>query len=281
MRVTQLWLYPIKSCAGLRVAEAEARPRGFAGDRRWMLTDADGRFLSQREHPAMARIGVAFAEGVDGPLRVTREGFAPLLLRRPAADAPRARVTVWDDALDAPRADAEAEAWFSAVLERPVQCVFLDAAADRPVDPAYARSGERVSFADGFPYLVLGEGSLAELNRRLPEGPRMTARRFRPNLVFSGAPPHAEDAWTELRAGPLRFALVKPCARCVIPTLDPETGASTGPEPLRALAGYRRDPRPGRSGVLFGVNALALDRGRVREGDAVTGSAEGASRESA
>jgi uncharacterized protein YcbX len=271
MNVASLWIYPIKSCAGVPVGRAVAGPHGFVGDRRWMVTDPDGTFLTQRDTPPLARVRVSGCGGsADGALTLDADGLPPLVLAPPDGPGPRLSVRVWGDAVDARRGPPEAEAWFSAVIGRDARLVYFDEAARRPVDPAYARAGDEVAFADGFPYLLVGDGALVALNERLVAAgePPVPMARFRPNVVLGGVAPHAEDGWPGVRVGSVRFALPKACGRCSMTTLDPET-LTFSAEPLRTLARYRRDPRPGRGGVLFGMNAIARDVGTIAVGDPV------------
>lgn len=256
----ELYLYPIKSTHAVSVQEAAVEARGLAHDRRWMLVDADGRFLSQRELPALVRVQ---AYVVPAGLRITAPGTAPLEVARPAAEAPRLAVRIWKNTVEAALAEAPAHAWFSRVLGRPCRLVFMDEAARRPVDPTYAVGDDYVSFADGYPLLLTTQASLEALNARLATPVPMN--RFRPNVVISGVGAFAEDGWQRIRIGAVTFHVVKPCARCAITTTDQQTGA-VGVEPLRTLATFRR--RDGK--VYFGQNLIPQDRGVIRAGDAVT-----------
>lgn len=261
MQLSAIYSYPIKGIAGRALTEAVVEPRGLVDDRRWLLVDADGRFLSQRERPAMARLQAE--PDADGWL-VQAPGLAPLALRRPGAGADRLTVTVWDDAVSAALADAEAADWFSRALGQPVRAVYMDAAAERPVDPDYAEAGDQVSFADGFPLLIANAASLADLNQRV--GEPLAMARFRPNLVISGAEAWAEDGWRRLRIGEVEIDLVKPCARCQVTTLDPDS-ATPHPrqEPLRTLALFRKQ----QGKVMFAVNAIPRHNGRLLLGQRV------------
>jgi uncharacterized protein YcbX len=265
--LSELWLYPVKSLGGVRVTEARVTPRGFDGDRRFLLIDADARFLTQRELPEL----VWFQPELAGDtLRLTdrRGGCAPLAVPRyPSPTADRLPVQIWADTVEAQRVDDAADAWFSAALDRPVRLVYLPDDSHRRVDPDYARTpADETSFADGYPVLLIGQASLDALNARLDESLEM--RRFRPNLVVTGSAPHEEDGWAEFRLGPALFYSVKPCGRCVVTTLDPDTGTPhPRREPLRSLAGYRTRNRK----ILFGQNLLiGSDGGTVRVGDALT-----------
>lgn len=258
MIVDALYIHPIKSCAGVAVARARVTPRGLEHDRRWMVTDEEGRFLSQRTLPAMQAIAVAVTAA---GLEVTRAGLPPLALPLLWADGARVPFEVWGYHGVAVRHD-EGSAWFSRALDRPAQLVCMPDDVERPVKPAYARPGDLVSFADGFPLLVVSRDSLADLNTR--SNFRTDVRRFRPNVVVAGAPPWAEDGWRALRIGALTLRLPVGCARCTIPSIDPDTLEITR-EPLRTLAALRtRD-----HAVWFGVNAIPDAAGELAVGDPV------------
>ena len=256
MVVEQLYVYPIKSCAGIAVGAARVTVRGLEHDRRWMVTDEQGAFLSQRTLAELQLVRVALDTG---GLAVTREGQPPLSLPLLHADGARVAVDIWRDHVGAVRHDG-GSAWFSRVLGRPVQLVCMPEDVRRPVDPAFARSGDLVSFADGFPLLVVNRASLCALG----DVPATDVRRFRPNLVVAGAPAWAEDGWRTLAAGALTLRTPKPCARCTIPGVDPDTAVITR-EPLASLARLRtRDHQ-----AWFGVNAIPDGEGTLRVGDSI------------
>jgi uncharacterized protein YcbX len=268
-RVAELRVYPVKSLGGVRVARATVGELGLASDRRWMLVDDDGVFYTQRALPRMA---LARAEPIDGGVRVTTAGRGPLELAPPAADAPRRRVRIWDDVVEAQTYPAEVDAWFAPLLERPCHLVYIPDDVRRPVDPTYAGPDDRAAFSDAFPVLLLSRESLADLNARLV-GRGVTpavVERFRPNVLVEGtSAPFAEDAWTDVWLGAAGLRVVKPCARCVLTTVDPATAEpSARGEPLRTLATYRT--RGGK--VLFAQNALVTRGGDVAEGDVLRGS---------
>lgn len=247
MRVSALWVHPVKSCRAVALDRALLDETGFRHDRRWMIVDPDGRFVSQRERPELARVSVAVAAD---HLALAVEGHGALTVAlAPPGDAPPRRVAVWDDAVDAVRASPDAAAWLRSALGLDGDLVWMPPGSARPVDPRYARAVDRVGFADGFPLLVVGTGSLDALNARL-EAP-VPMERFRPNVVVAGAAPFDEDEWSVFRLGMVRCRAVKPCARCVIVNTDPRTGAR-GVEPLKALSALRtRDSK-----VYFGQNAV-------------------------
>jgi uncharacterized protein YcbX len=262
MHLSAIHVYPIKSGAALSPSHAEVEARGLAHDRRWMIVDAEGRFLTGRELPILVTLG---ATPEIAGVRLRRADGAELFVSVPAKTAPRRRVSVWDDAIDAVDAGDEAARWLRGWLGRELRFVYMDAAAVRPVDPTRARAGDEVSFADGFPLLLISQAALDGLNARLDVPLPML--RFRPNLVIDGADAHAEDGWRRLRIGAVEFDAVKPCVRCVFTTVDPALGRlDPSGEPLRTLKHYRRGPK----GITFGMNLIARGSGTLRLGDAVT-----------
>ncbi len=261
--VAGLWVYPVKSLGGVRVPASPVGPLGLERDRRWMLVDADGRAVTQRELPALALLAVALDD--DGGVTVTAPGGAALRLAPASAGAPRRPVRLFDDVVDAAACDPAADRWFAARLGAPVRAVYFPDDVVRPVEPRYAAPGDRAAFADAYPVLVASQASLDDLNARLAERgePPVGVERFRPNVLVAGAPAYAEDDWRTFEAGDVALALVKPCARCVVTTVDPARGAAAGPEPLRTLAGYRRAGGK----VLFAQNAVVRAAGTLRAGD--------------
>lgn len=270
MRLSALYRYPLKSAAGLSVDALEIEPRGPRHDRRWIVVDAEGRFVTARQTAEMVLIR---AEPLGDGLRLSVPGLPAIDVAVPAADAPRQRITVWKDTVEASIATPEADAWLSAFLQRPVRLAYMDEHARRAVDPAYAQPGDEVSFADGYPLLVISQAALDGLNARLTaEGAApVTMAHFRPNLVVDGVAAHAEDDWRRVRIGEVEFDAVKPCTRCVFTTVDPALGRRRDDgQPLHLLKEYRRTP----AGVTFGMNLIprlgARGVGIVRVGDAVT-----------
>ncbi|MDX1563200.1 MAG: MOSC domain-containing protein [Gammaproteobacteria bacterium] len=258
--VSRNFVYPIKSCRGIEVESAELTPRGLAHDRRYMLIDANGRFLTQRRHPQMGRIEVAFD---DGAYRVTAPGREALSLpfALDSAVDTVCRVKVWNDTVEATLAPPEINIWFSEFLGFACGLVYLADDQHRAVTNEAAEFDDEVSFADGAPVLLISDASLAELNRRLTQP--VTMRRFRPNLVVTADKPHAEDGWQRVKIGDAELDVGWPCARCVLTTIDPETGErDPGNEPMTTLTGYRRH----NGGVHFGQNLLPRTLGRIDVG---------------
>lgn len=259
MRLSAIRLHPVKACRGFEVERALVERRGLRDDRRWMLVDATGRFVTQRERPALALVRTSL-EGDEIVLTHARGEVAPLRLPRrlaPADALPAGRVpiSVWRHSGEALAFEA-GRAWFAEAIGLELLPVFLPDEIVRPVSPSHGRAGDEVSFADGFPLLLANATSLDELNERLaargvPDVAPMTMERFRPNVVIEGAPPFAEDGIGAVRIGGVRFRAPKACDRCSVTTVDPETGVP-GKEPLATLATFRQ--RDG--AVWFGVNLI-------------------------
>jgi uncharacterized protein YcbX len=259
LRLTALHVYPIKSTAGFTPAEWPVDEFGLEHDRRWMVVDTRGGMLSQRAHPRLALVRPSVG---DGTLRVEAPGMPALELPLRPVGGVITSVVVWEDACAAHWTGERAARWFSDLLETDCSLVHMPGSTVRPADPDYAPDGARVSFADGFPFLLISEESLADLNGRLRSPIPMN--RFRPNLVIAGGEPFGEDAMTDFRIADLRFRVVKPCGRCVVTTTDQAT-LERGQEPLRTLATYRR--RDGE--VYFGQNVVHHGTGKLRVTESV------------
>ena len=250
-QVASLHVYPVKSCRGIDVDSFRVTETGPEWDRRWMIVTADvGRFISQRSHPAMARIAVAIA---GGNLRLSGDDIEPLVLPLDHGGEAR-RVSVWKDECLGVDAGVDAADWLAATLGEPLRLVRIDPSVPRLANPEFAGPDPHpVSFADAYPFLMISRASLAELNRRLPDAIPMA--RFRPNVVIDGVAAHAEDAMTRFRFGSVVLRGVKHCTRCPITTTDQQTGARhPRPEPLRTLGTYRHDHVL--KGVVFGQNCV-------------------------
>jgi len=259
MHLSSLYRFPLKSAAGESLQRCASDSLGLLGDRRWMVVAAGtGRFLTQRVLPRMALLQ-AHWQG-DTALKLAAPGMPELLVRVPDDKTMRC-VQVWSANLVVPDAGETAAAWLSDFLGQACRLVYLPEDDGIQVDLDYARLGERTAFSDGFPFLLIGQASLDDLARRV--GRPLEMLRFRPNLVVSGAEPYAEDGWKRIRIGQLTFRVVKPCSRCVIPTLDPATGErAPDREPLNTLLSYRKGP----GGVFFGQNLIAEGRGELEVG---------------
>jgi uncharacterized protein len=256
MTLSGIFVYPIKSCRGVARTHHEVGRTGFHLDRRWMLVDEQGLFLSQRAHPVMATIGIAI--GAEH-LIVTSGTFDPLMVPFDTSGSRAARVRVWDDAVEALEYPNRFGRWFSDILGLPCRLVYVPDATARPVSEKYGQPGDRVGFADAYPFLLISEASLEDLNHRLAEPVPMD--RFRPNLVITGSSRFAEDHWRRIRIGKLTFRVVKPCMRCTVPGVDQLTGLE-GKEPMATLAQFRRQG----NGVVFGQNVIHDGTGILETG---------------
>uniref|UniRef100_UPI00404806EB MOSC domain-containing protein n=1 Tax=Algoriphagus sp. TaxID=1872435 RepID=UPI00404806EB len=259
--IQNLYLYPIKSLGGISVQEAQVEEKGFKYDRRWMLVDQSGEFLTQRQHPQLALLQVALGKSkltVFSKVDPSHKISFDLEMN----SGKEMQVSVWGDKVAALQVASEVSAWFSDFLGMVVDLVLMPESSHRKMDSSFAVQAESVSFADGMPYVIIGQASLDELNGRLAFPVGMD--RFRPNLVFSGGEAYAEDQFKQLQIGEVEFQVVKPCARCVMITVDQEKGTK-GKEPLATLATYRTVNNK----VYFGQNAVALGKGIVRVGDPI------------
>ena len=267
MHLSEIWIYPVKSLGGIPLTEAVVQRRGLQYDRRWMLVDETGAFLSQRELPGMALLGTQVdadsltvfakndpAQRVQIPLELLPEAL------------PKVMVQVWSNRCAARLLSAPVNEWFSDRLGKNLRLVWMPDTTRRATDGRYAPKGQYVSFADGFPLLIIGQEALNDLNTRLAEP--LPMNRFRPNLVFTGGTPFAEDDWTHFEIGHVPFKAVKRCARCVITTIDQETTLRTQ-EPLKTLATFRRFGNK----IYFGQNVVWLGEAEntiIRIKDALT-----------
>ena len=261
MKVAALHIFAVKALAGIAPTQALVEPWGLAHDRRWMVVDASGRFMSQRTAPRMATIR---ATPTEAGVLLQMAGRAPLPVETPGPDATLLPVTVWRSTLAASLAHRAAHDWLGAALGQDMRLVHMHDPRARPINPAYARPGETTSFADGYPVLLTSRASLADLNARLAHP--VPIDRFRANIVVDGAPAWAEDNWRLIRIGDAAFRVAKACDRCIVTTIDQDTGARPDRlEPLRTLGKFRHDER----GIMFGQNLVPVTVGRVSVGDAV------------
>lgn len=260
MQLSGLFIYPIKACAGIALEHADVVERGLAFDRRYMLVDRTGTFVTQREVPRLCRVATALEHD---QLRVWAPDKPALMLPLQPMDLPRARraYRLWDSIGSALEHSAGSR-WFSELLDDDVSLLYMPDSERRNVNPNRARPRDIVSFADAYPLMLMSEASLADLNQRLRQPVEM--RRFRPNLVISGGEPYGEDDFATVRIGALSFRGVKRCERCVVTTIDPDT-AEQSTEPLRTLSHYRLDDGK----VWLGMNLIHDGGGTLRLGDAV------------
>ena len=267
MRVLSLHLYPIKGTRALDVSHAQLGLRGLEGDRRWVVVDAAGRFITQRSHPRLAMISaVPTASG----LRLSAPGSDEIFVARPSG-AERGEITVWQHRVNAALAGAQAGAWLSRFVGEALNLAYMDAAAERLQRGIWSDEAIPVSFADAYPVLVVTSGSLDAVNAEIERtgGAPVPMRRFRPNIVVDCDGAWSEDFWRVLRIGAVELDLVKPCDRCVVTTKDQTSGQAMGREPLASLARLRRSADPRINGVLFGWNAAPRTLGDIAVGDPV------------
>ena len=262
MTVTGLNIHPLKSGRAIPRSAVSVRLDGLADDRRFMVTDPEGRFITQREFPLLAQVE---AYPLDGAVRLVMHGreIVPAF-----ASGRRLQVTVWDSSVDAALADEAANAALSGWLGRDVRLVHMDERASRHEGETWAGRPVPVGFADGYPVLITTTGSLADLNRTLVEKGQepVGMERFRTNILIGHDEPWEEDFWEAVEIGGIVFDLVKPCSRCIMTTQDQMTGERTGGNPIQGLAEKRMSADRRVAGVLFGWNAVPRGVGELRLG---------------
>lgn len=254
--IKELHFYPIKSFRGLRVHELSLDKMGPRFDRQWMLVDENNRFLTQRQLPLLARIGLRMEEDFGVELSAGDLGTVDFGLEEREGD--EFNVTVWKDQVPAFEVSGEVSAWLSEFTGQKVRLVRLSENAKRAFRPDFPERSIR--FVDQQPLLVVSTASLKGLEAKA--GVTLAVTRFRPNIVVEGASEHEEDTWPGFQAGSLKFRALKPCTRCKITTVHPLTGAM-GEEPLKTLMTYRR----GEKGVMFGYYYAHLNEGRLKVGE--------------
>ena len=262
LRVSQLYIYPIKSLGGIAVDNAMVTDRGLQYDRRYMLVDKNNLFLTQRELPAMALLQSSI-EGNDLVIRHKKSADLRIKLSLvPARTGDATKVQVWEDVCEAVFVSQNADEWFSNCLGLSCRLVYMPETTKRKVDAAYAVKDDITSFSDAYPVLMIGQSSLDDLNNRLEV--ILPMNRFRPNIVFTGGRPFEEDTMEHFTINTVQFFGVKPCARCVVTTTNQETGIA-GKEPLKTLATYR----VANNKILFGQNVLIQGNGSIAIGDSI------------
>lgn len=259
IKLTQIWIYPIKSLGGISLLTAGVMGKGLRYDRRMMLIDETGTAITQRVYPKMA----LFKPSVSGEQLKIKYGQHELKLPLVEHDLSRPLdVSIWKDRVKAFEVGTAPSEWFSDMLDVRCKLVFFPEENDRPVDPRYHVNNENVSLADAYPFMIIGQSSLDDLNSKLDEPVPMN--RFRPSFVFEGGNPYEEDNWRNFVIGDVRFVGVKPCDRCVLTTVNQIT-AEKGVEPLKTLASYRKKDNK----IYFGQNLVALDHNTVNVGDRI------------
>ena len=261
LQVSELFIYPIKSLGGIAVQNAFLTDRGFQYDRRWLLVDEGNMFLTQRDNPKMALLQTSI---IDRGLTVFHKHNPHQSLHIPFdfISTESVSVTIWDDTCLAQLISPEVDYWFSQALNMNCRLVYMPDQTHREVDPRFATNYELTSFSDGYPTLIIGQSSLDDLNARLQTPIPMN--RFRPNIVFTGGKPYAEDDMRSFQINGIDFFGVKLCARCMVTTIEQDT-AQTGKDPLRTISGYRMQ----NNNVMFGQNLLHEGTGLISVGDPI------------
>lgn len=260
IKIKSIHIYPIKSLKGIELSSSEVERRGLKYDRRWMLVDEQGRFISQRENHQLALLKTSINQDI---LTVTdlTGSQDPLTYEMSEPDSEPIEVSIWDDQCLAKPLDQEVNEWFSRFMGKSVRLVYMHDESNRPADPRYAISkSDQVSFADGYPILILSQASLDLLSEKV--GETIPANRFRPNILIDGLEAHAEDELRKVSINQVQLAGVKPCARCVMITIDQQTGEK-GKEPMKTLNTYRKKGNK----ILFGYNFIPTELGEISVGD--------------
>jgi len=259
LTLSEIWIYPIKSLGGIRLPSATVMPKGLQYDRRWMLIDETGMFITQRIHSRMAFFKLSFTES---QFTITfKDDTISLPVQAPVSKNP-VGAGIWDDSVEVFEVLGDYSQWFSQRLEINCRLVYFPEENKRLVDEKFRLKEDQVNLADGYPFLIIGQQSLDDLNSRLKNPVPMN--RFRPNFVFTGGEPYEEDHWKDFKIGKTIFTGVKPCSRCVLTTVNQET-AERGSEPLATLATYRKINNK----INFGQNLIAIDYNEIYEGDKI------------
>ncbi len=254
-------IYPVKSLAGIALTKSKVEERGLEFDRRWMIVDSENNFITQRKYPQMVFINLKIK---DQKLVLQHRIKKMDQLEIPIFEVPQKLISVkvWDDICEAVEYESKINDWFSEALDINCKLVYMPNSTKRKTSIKYYQQSKNVSFADGYPFLIICEESLNFLNSKLVDPVMM--KRFRPNLVFSGGKEHVEDNWKNIKVGNLKFTVVNPCARCVITTIDP-VSSKKNKEPLATLSTYRNVNNK----ILFGQNLLVHQEGFIAIGDKI------------
>lgn len=258
--LSEIYIYPIKSLGGISVNSAIAEEQGLKYDRRFLLVDENNVFMTQRDFPQLALLKLTFGE--NGFKVLSTKNGSHIILQFESDSKEIVSVTIWGDVCNAVRVNQELDNWFSTVINKKCSLVYMPDDERRIVEKKYIDEEHIVSFADAYPYLIIGQASLDDLNSRL-ETP-LPMNRFRPNFVYTGGKPYEEDNWKDFIIGDIKFKAVKPCARCVITTTSQET-AERRNEPLKTLSEYRKV----NNNVLFGMNVICKNIGKISVSDKI------------
>lgn len=259
--VSQIYIYPVKSLPGISLTEAIAEERGFKHDRRWMIVDKENKFITQRLLSEMVFIKVKI-ENEYLIFNHSRKHMEELKVSFKNFPTKEIQVNIWEDYCLAIEHNKNINDWFSEALNFKCKLVYMPDSTNRKTSTKYFNKSKNVSFADGYPYLIIGQESLNYLNSKLSK--EISIKNFRPNIVFSGGKPHDEDKWRSIKVGEHKFEVVKPCARCVITTIDSQSG-NKRKEPLKTLNTYRKEGNK----ILFGQNAICINEGKIVVGNKI------------
>ncbi len=275
MNISEINIYPVKSLKGFSTETSVVEERGLKNDRRFMLVDGRNDLVTQRELPILATVSVRYDKNT---LQLSTNPRNEIVIPADFSGTGKITVRVWDSFCEAIVADEPTNQWFSKLTDTDIRLVRMPETTRRSINQRFDHGNDIVSFADGYPLLVIGENSLGDLNSKLEK--QIPMKRFRPNLVISGSAAFVEDSWVKIKIGATTFRSTKPCVRCIVPTIDQETGISDGKEPLKTLASYRKsvDVFPDRfesfglakNDLLFGQNLVAENFGEmIKVGDEV------------
>jgi uncharacterized protein len=260
LQVSELFIYPVKSLGGISLSKANVTDRGFEYDRRWMLVNEQGEFMTQRTLPQLA----LFRTSIEADHLSITHKLENMSISVPFEAAAETRtVDVWSDRCRARLVDAKIDQWFSDLLSLKCSLIYMPDTTKRRVDGRYAQNKEITSFSDAYPFLIISQASLDDINNRITE--QLPMNRFRPNIVVTGSMPFEEDEWAHFAINEIDFYGVKLCARCVMTTIN-QDNATQAKEPLKTLSTYRLKDKK----VFFGQNLLHKGEGVVSIGDEVT-----------
>ena len=246
INISELYIYPVKSLAGIKLQTAQLSQFGLQHDRRWMIVDDNGKFISQREIAKMATIKTAINQGQLILSHHDKECQVPLTTEK----SQQLLVTVWKDTFKASHICSKVDQWLAGILNQSCRLVYMNSQVRRQIDPDYAKANQFVSFADGFPMLLISQESLDDLNGRL--GVVININRFRPNIVVSGTVAFAEDNWQDLSINEIEYQAVKKCSRCIMPSVNQQTGKQDQLKMLATLSTYRKEDKK----IKFGQNLI-------------------------
>jgi len=260
LALSEIYIYPVKSLGGISVDSVIVEERGLKYDRRYLLIDENNVFMTQRDFPQLALLKLSFRENGFNVLNTQNNSYTFIPFESDSKE--NISVTIWDDVCSAVRVSKELDDWFSTAINKKCSLVYMPDDEKRIVEKKYINDEHIVGFADAYPFLIIGQSSLDDLNTRLDKPIPMN--RFRTNFVFTGGKPYEEDNWKDFKIGELSFKAVKPCARCVITTTNQDT-AERSNEPLKTLSEYRKINNK----VMFGMNLVCRQTGSITVGNKI------------